>query len=111
MGVGAKNNLPRKFYMVIKISWVKRLLQTENSCLLKHICENVFKQFGGNIHLNAISEKLISFNVSIKKTFLEKQYAQSNCFLRPIASGVVVYYENYNAMSSDFIHVITIWQL
>ena len=35
--------------MITKISWVKRILQTESNNLLKHLYENVFKQFGGNI--------------------------------------------------------------
>ena len=54
-----------KFIWSLKISWVKRILQTESNSLLKHLYENVFKQFGGNIFLNAISEKLTSLNISI----------------------------------------------
>ena len=38
-----------KFIWSLKISWVKRILQTESNSLLKHLYENVFKQFGGNI--------------------------------------------------------------
>ena len=37
-----------KFIWSLKINWVKRL-QTESNSLLKHLYENVFKQFGGNI--------------------------------------------------------------
>ena len=38
-----------KFIWSLKISWVRRILQTESNSLLKHLNENVFKQFGGNI--------------------------------------------------------------
>ena len=37
-----------EIHMVIKISWIKRILQTESNSLLKHLYENVFGQFGGN---------------------------------------------------------------
>ena len=37
--------------MVTKISWVKRMLQTESNSLLKRLYVNVFKQFGSNILL------------------------------------------------------------
>ena len=42
-------NIEKKIIWSLKISWVKRILQTESNSLLKHLYENVFKQFGGNI--------------------------------------------------------------
>ena len=38
-----------KLIWSLKISWVKHILETESNSLLKHLYENVFKQFGGNI--------------------------------------------------------------
>ena len=38
-----------KIIWSLKISWVKRIVQTESNSLLKHLYKNVFKQFGGNI--------------------------------------------------------------
>ena len=49
--------------MVIKISWVKRILQTESNSLLKHLYENVLLV---TFYLIAISEKLTLLNISIK---------------------------------------------
>ena len=60
--------------MVAKISWVKRILQTESNILLKHLYENVFKQFGGNILLECNFREADIIKHSIKNIFLEIYY-------------------------------------
>ena len=56
--------------MVTKKSWVKRILQTESNSLLKHLYDNVFKQFGGNILFECIFRKAGIIKHFNKKPFL-----------------------------------------
>ena len=58
-----------KFIWSLKISWVKRILQTESNSLLKHLYENVLNNLVTSFNFNAISEKLTLLNISIKKNF------------------------------------------
>ena len=60
-----------QFIWSLKLSWAKRILQTESISLLKHLYENVFKQFDGNI--------LFEFNfreADIIKHFNKKSFSQ-----------------------------------
>ena len=59
-----------KFIWSFKISWVNRILQTESNSLLKHLYENVFKQFGGNILFEYIFREADISKHFNKKTFL-----------------------------------------
>ena len=59
-----------KFIWSLKISWVKRILQTESNSLLKHLYENILNNLVETFYLNAISGKLTLLNISIKKHFL-----------------------------------------
>ena len=59
-----------KFIWSLKISWVKRILQTESNSLLKHLYENVFKQFGGNILFECNFREADIIKQFKKKTFL-----------------------------------------
>ena len=63
-----------KFIWSLKISWVKRILQTESISLLKHLYENVLNNLVTSFNFNAISEKLTLLNISIKKLFIEIYY-------------------------------------
>ena len=58
-----------KFIWSLKISWVKRILQTESNSLLKHLYENVFKQFGGNILFECYFREADIIKHFNKKTF------------------------------------------
>ena len=58
-----------KFIWSLKISWVKRILQTESNSLLKHLYENVFKQFGGNILFECNFREADIIKQFNKKTF------------------------------------------
>ena len=60
-----------KFIWSLKISWVKRILQTESNSLLKHLYENVFKQFGGNI----------LFECNFREADIIKQFNKKNLSL------------------------------
>ena len=59
-----------KFIWSLKISWVKRILQTESNSLLKHLYENIFKQFGGNILFECNFREADIIKHFIKKPFL-----------------------------------------
>ena len=59
-----------KIIWSLKISWVKRILQTESNSLLKHLYENVFKQFGGNILFESNFREADIIKHFNKKTFL-----------------------------------------
>ena len=60
-----------KLIWSLKISWVKRILQKESNSLLKHLYEEVFKQFGGNILFDC------NFRVAdIIKLFNKKNFSQ-----------------------------------
>ena len=62
-----------QFIWSLKTSWVKRILQTESNSLLKHLCENVLKQFGGNIlfECNYREANIIKhFNINFRRGLL-----------------------------------------
>ena len=74
-----------KFTWSLKISWIKRILQTESNSLLKHICENVLNNLVETFYLNTISEKLTLLNISIKNLFLETRMVktcQQNSYIK-----------------------------
>ena len=63
-----------KFIWALKISWVKRILQTESNSLLKHLYENVFKQFCGNILFECNFREADIIKHFNKNLFLEIYY-------------------------------------
>ena len=63
-----------KFIWSLKISWVKRILQTESNSLLKHLYENAFKQFGGNILFECNFREADIIKHFHKNLFLEIYY-------------------------------------
>ena len=67
-----------KFIWSLKISWVKRILQTESNSLLKHLYENVFKQFGGNILFECNFREADIIKHFNKKPFFRDLYGMAN---------------------------------
>ena len=62
-----------EFIWSLKISWVKYILQTESNSLLKHLYENVFKQFYGNILFESNfreADIIKHFNITFRRGLL-----------------------------------------